>query len=579
MSSMTIRLVFLAIILIPLQAGGQWSPDPATNTMICDVSGEQSIPKIVSTSDGGSYVCWFDNRGGSYAVYLQRLDSLGAKQWAADGLLLSSHPQNTWLTDYDMDADPDNNAVIVFSDIRNGGDFNPVIYKVSPQGVFLWGADGITLSDSASVFQPTPYVASTADGGAVVTWFYGSTPSRVAMQRISRQGQKEWGQEPILLSGSGDESLAHPSLVASDSGNVILLWCGFTGSLLYPQNYTLYTQKYSPLGLPLWGAAPDTVYNLGRVPGFFVPRIVSDGVYGALYGWHDDRLMTNLSVSYVQHLSAEGIPLFPPNGSAVSMLGGRNHFDVAMSYSPATGETFAAWTETNDLQTRIGLYGQKYSPTGARMWSDSGRALVPLSANSIAYVTVGVRDSVPLIWWNDLFSGGINNALRGMKLDRQGMRQWGDSIRTVSSAPGEKLHLATTLDARGATKLAWGDRRSDAGGIYAQAVQLDGTLGNPVVTVRQYDIPPSGFALEQCYPNPFNPATVIRFTVPPSGARQACVQIHDPLGRVVATLVDERLDAGACEVRFNASGLASGVYFYTLRAGLFRETKRMVLLR
>jgi hypothetical protein len=572
--------VLLTIVLPPFNAFAQWTPDPSANLQVCDVSGEQALPKIAATSDGGTYVCWFDARGGSYAVYLQRLDSLGVKQWAPDGLLISNHPQDTWITDYDMDVDQQDNAVIVFSDIRSGGTFNPVAYKISPQGTFLWGADGIALCDSAEIFQPSPCVRVASDGAAVVTWFFGSSPVRVAMQRLSPEGVKEWGDQPIFLSGTDQENLEYPDLVASDSGSVILLWSGFTGSFLNPQNYRLYTQKFSPAAEPLWGVKPDTVYALGNVPGFFVPKIVPDGLGGALYGWHDDRFMTSLSASFVQHFTSTGARLFPLNGAAVSTLAGRNHFDVSMAYDAATGETFAAWTETNSLQTLVGMYGQKFSPEGNRLWGDDGLALLPLSVNSQAYVNVFALDSSAVILWDDLFSSGVNNAIRAMRLDRQGVRQWGDSVRTLSSAPGEKLHLAAMLDARGLCTLAWGDRRNDMGGIYAQTLHMDGSLGNPPVSVEEPAVPIGSSLLRQCYPNPFNGETRISFTVGTAGAMdRVSVRVFDMLGRSVATLVDGPLAPGSHDVVFDASGFSSGVYVYILQVGTFREAKRMLLLR
>ena len=88
---------------------------------------------------------------------------------------------------------------------------------------------------------------------------------------------------------------------------------------------------------------------------------------------------------------------------------------------------------------------------------------------------------------------------------------------------------------------------------------------------------PETFALEQNYPNPFNPTTTITYDVAePSDVR---LLVHDLLGKAVAVLVDERHAAGRYEVAFEASGLASGVYLYTLRAGSFTQTKRLVLLK
>ena len=105
---------------------------------------------------------------------------------------------------------------------------------------------------------------------------------------------------------------------------------------------------------------------------------------------------------------------------------------------------------------------------------------------------------------------------------------------------------------------------------------------------------PSGFSLGQNYPNPFNPTTAISFSVPPSGTRSRPdgsrdgqlsavsfveLNIYDVLGREVATLVNEKKEPGTYEVTWDAVGLASGVYFYRLKAGEFAETKRLVLLR
>jgi Tol biopolymer transport system component len=88
---------------------------------------------------------------------------------------------------------------------------------------------------------------------------------------------------------------------------------------------------------------------------------------------------------------------------------------------------------------------------------------------------------------------------------------------------------------------------------------------------------PSRFELLQNYPNPFNPATTIEYGLP--SAFRVELRLYDILGREVTTLVNEVQTAGYHSVRFDASGLASGVYFYRLRAGEFTQTKRMVLMR
>ncbi|HTY59199.1 MAG TPA: 5'-nucleotidase C-terminal domain-containing protein [Bacteroidota bacterium] len=85
------------------------------------------------------------------------------------------------------------------------------------------------------------------------------------------------------------------------------------------------------------------------------------------------------------------------------------------------------------------------------------------------------------------------------------------------------------------------------------------------------------FELGQNFPNPFNPTTVIRYALP--GRTRANVTVFNALGQVVRELVNEDQEAGYHEVRFDGTGLASGVYFYRLHAGSFVETKKLTLLK
>ncbi|NWG28756.1 MAG: T9SS type A sorting domain-containing protein [Ignavibacteriaceae bacterium] len=87
----------------------------------------------------------------------------------------------------------------------------------------------------------------------------------------------------------------------------------------------------------------------------------------------------------------------------------------------------------------------------------------------------------------------------------------------------------------------------------------------------------SEFRLEQNYPNPFNPSTTLSFVI---GQRSlVSLKLYDVLGNEVATLINEEKPAGSYEIEFNANDLSSGIYFYQLRAGLFVDTKKMILLR
>lgn len=88
---------------------------------------------------------------------------------------------------------------------------------------------------------------------------------------------------------------------------------------------------------------------------------------------------------------------------------------------------------------------------------------------------------------------------------------------------------------------------------------------------------PSGFNLRQNFPNPFNPATTIRFSISERGP--VSLRVFDVLGREVKTLVNEVLSAGAHERIWDANSCSSGVYFYRLQAGSYSDTKKLVLVK
>jgi hypothetical protein len=112
-------------------------------------------------------------------------------------------------------------------------------------------------------------------------------------------------------------------------------------------------------------------------------------------------------------------------------------------------------------------------------------------------------------------------------------------------------------------------RYNEAGGT--------GTFTVPVVDVEDYGINEINYTLYQNYPNPFNPMTTIRFELPVS--QHVNLAVFDMLGREVKVLYDEIAPAGIVTIDFNAEGLASGVYFYRLKASNFITSKKLLLLK
>jgi hypothetical protein len=99
-----------------------------------------------------------------------------------------------------------------------------------------------------------------------------------------------------------------------------------------------------------------------------------------------------------------------------------------------------------------------------------------------------------------------------------------------------------------------------------------------ITAIETFDnIQPTHFHLKQNYPNPFNPATTIEFALSQSGF--VTLKVYNLLGQEVAALLEAHKPAGQYAVNFDASALTSGIYYYSLTVGGFKQSRKMVLLR
>jgi hypothetical protein len=99
---------------------------------------------------------------------------------------------------------------------------------------------------------------------------------------------------------------------------------------------------------------------------------------------------------------------------------------------------------------------------------------------------------------------------------------------------------------------------------------------NQIIVLQSPEIVTT-YALSQNYPNPFNPTTTIAYQIPNDG--KVTIKIFDVTGREVTTLVDEFKSSGQYSVKFDASRLSSGIYFYSIRSGDYNAVKKMSLIK
>ena len=568
-----ICLIVYLLVSVPVYA--EWSTNPNLNLQICDLTNDQVTPKIAPASDGGCYITWFDLREGGYRVYIQRLDAAGNFQFQADGLLVSNHLQDTWITDYDLITDDQDNAVVVFSDIRNGN-LDVFTYRVSPQGDMLWGADGIPLSVS-SEFEASPKVAQMSDGDFVFVWPHQGQYQTIRLQRLSPNGDKLWGDAGLEFTGVGQENLTWPDVIPANDGSAIVLWTNYTGPFWSPTTNKIYTQKLSPAGAAQWFGIGVQVFSLTGLPGYTEPHLTSDGNSGAIVSWHDDRNNDNLFSAYVQRITPNGQLVFPANGVELSTRTGRHHFYPDVVYDAVTQNLYAFWSEENPTQSQFGVYGQMLSPTGERRWTNNGKTFIEVGVNEIGNILGAKSNNGIYVSYFVHYPGSYH--VESFLIDLEGAMAWTSPI-SLAMQNYPKLNLYTMVNIHDVQFLVWEDERND-GGIYAQNVNPDGTLGYQEPIQIEDNDDHAGqmpLLLGQSYPNPAKlPEITIPFTLPEAGRIE--LKIFTVTGQFVATLIDQRMPAGDHQVNWRADHAISGQYYYRLKFGNFQETKKFTLTK
>jgi len=457
------------IMLLSASLTAQWSNDAGINNAICDLSGEQAIPKVVTSSVGDTYIGWFSNDSGNYDVRLQRLDQMGNELWAQDGIVVSDNPAMSWLTDWDMTVDDDNNAILTFQDIRNGGNNNIYVYKISPDGSFIWGEDGIELSNSAA-FDVSPKVCVTSTGNVVVSW---QSENVIIMQRIAGNGTLVWGPNGITLSCADTYSWPQPFAVEDD--HILLKFFHDTGPSYAPTRHC-YMQKFDNDGNAVW-ASDTVVSNAGGISAWTqIFNMISDDNNGCFISWHDSRGGGTISYPFVQHVNSDGSVVFTANGTQLSTEADRQNFYPESIYDAVNDELITYWYQTNGSQSNYGITGQKLDAYGDIQWGPNGQNLISISSLYVQLIAVrGANDDLIILF--EEYTDAVNAYVKAMKLDTDGNYLWPDEQITMCSIASSKVHSVASQFANNQIIASWEDDRNGQKDIYAQNINFDGTLG------------------------------------------------------------------------------------------------------
>jgi photosystem II stability/assembly factor-like uncharacterized protein len=270
--------------------------------------------------------------------------------------------------------------------------------------------------------------------------------------------------------------------------------------------------------------------------------------------------------------------------------GGATWIDQSLT----SGENLTAVSFSNEMDGIVvggGVIGPgvvRWTTNGGVNWNAASSGLFP-SLYAVACASNTVAVAVGNVGTMRRTTDGGNTWL-AVPTAAQTLRGVCFADANVGYAVGNAGYVIKTTDA-GAT---WIEQISTAGSslqgvsfaterigmaVGAGGTIIRTTMGGIFTSVKtENDRIPVVAMLLQNYPNPFNPTTTIAYTIPAETRHAVSLRVYDVLGREVATLVNEVQSSGFKSVQFDASGLASGVYFYRICAGTFTETKKMLLV-
>jgi len=585
----------------------QW---PEDGLALCD-SCLPSFMKVIPDGLGGVIITWKQSTNtveDPGDIHAQRIDSAGDRLWGSNGIVVcdaDGWQYKSWLA-----SDGDGGAFIVWGDWPDWSDHatqDLYAQRVSANGIRLWPERGLPVS-TAPGSQGYPSVVPDGNGGVIVAWSdrrAAQNTSDLYAQKLDADGVPQWTVDGVYAGGRPGLNAA----IADGSGGVIVAWADWRGD-----DVDIYAQRFSTDGTVLW--EDDGVPVCTGLRDQHATTVVPDGLGGAIIGWENRRGSISQYNFQAQRVDANGNVLWDGCGIDVPSAGlDRRAHNPHMS-SDGEGGVVVTWDEYTGEPDDI--FAQRLNGSGEFQWDSTGVVVCSAQFEQQEPIIVPSVAGRSIIVWLDGRVHYIPVHIYAQSLDNSGridfptpvalesfetrveqgaaVLVWRTSIET--GVPG--FHVLRSRTERGiysrvtrvfipaAGGLAGGatyyyrDDSVEAGHSYFYKLEEVGEAGNGnVYGPWMLQVPAVNF-LAQNVPNPFNPATEIRFSL--ATDEHARLTIYDATGRLIRTLVDRHMAAGANTARWDGrdesgGAVSSGVYFYRLKTAAIDQTRKMVVLR
>jgi uncharacterized delta-60 repeat protein len=550
-----ILALFLSVSTVRSQWVSNFNPNPQADLNFSTAKGNA----IAVDGAGYSYVTGYCSElFGNNDVVVIKYDLEGDTVWARsyDGTA-HSNDEGTGIC-----VDSYGNVYIVGSTQSSGRHYDVTILKYTPEGSLEWAKlyysfDGYREDKGLDI-------AIDAEGYIYVTGYTSDGDSKQDMVTIKydSDGNVIWTR----LEDGEDEDNSHAQglcLVVGPAGNV------FVGGFITTDSTgtDMAVVKYDTEGTLQW----IRTVNGGNNEEDKAWGIVVDASENVFITGYVTTSVDNTDCFTAKYNSAGTIQwstTYNGSGNSTDKAWGIVVDTDGTVY--ITGQYTAAYENTNYLTI-------KYSSSGTALWTSSYNGtgngtdiagavgILPNPNNTTSIVVTGKSWGIlPNYDYATVKYNSTNGQQTSVK--RYSMNGVTNDIAKDLAISEDKVYLT------GYSQLFVEDSPSEQ--AYISTMMLD--FGNESEMVTGSNLPEK-FMLHQNYPNPFNPSTTIKFDV--SNKSDVKLAIYDMLGKEVDVLVNQQLEPGSYTISYTNKNLASGVYFYQLRAGEFKEIKKMTLIK
>jgi hypothetical protein len=244
--------------------------------------GEFLNPRIQKDGKGGAMVTWQDfSNGIDYDVYAQRITGSGLLKWGTNAKKLCN--ANGGQTNPKIDPDSvSGGAIVSWTDIRNGIDYDIYAQKIDSSGNLLWGGNGQAVCTAPGNQSAVDILSNSRVNGSIITWKdMRGLNYDIYAQKLNSNGVPQWTSNGMVVCNAASDQV-NPNITGDNSGGAVIVWQDLRSG-----NYDVMAQRVSNNGAVLWAINGVTV---GIATGNQTsPKNVSDEAGGSIFAWEDSR--------------------------------------------------------------------------------------------------------------------------------------------------------------------------------------------------------------------------------------------------------------------------------------------------